>query len=93
MFAAADWHGYCRLPSSDGKKNGTFSSPAPPPSVVPVGTLLFVLLLGLGAFGLLLIPAARTRAAGRRLTKVGFLGALGLVGLFVLISVLTLPFD
>ena len=63
-----------------------------PPSAVPVGTLLLVLLLGLGVCGLVLLPA-RTRASGRRLARVGFLGALGLVVMFVLIRVLTLPFD
>jgi uncharacterized membrane protein YebE (DUF533 family) len=58
-----------------------------------VGTLLFVLLLAVGAVGLLLLPVPRTRAVGSRLTKIGLLGALGLLALFVLVSVVTLPFD
>jgi uncharacterized membrane protein YebE (DUF533 family) len=58
-----------------------------------VGTLLFVLLLAVGSVGLLLLPVSRTRAVGSQLTKIGLLGALGLLALFVLVSVVTLPFD
>ena len=58
-----------------------------------VGTLLFVMLLGVGVCGLLLLSSRRTGAAGRRLAQVGFVGALGLLALFILISVLTLPFE
>ncbi len=54
---------------------------------------MFVLLLALGLVGLLLLPVPRTRAVGSRLTKVGLLGALALLMLFVLVSLVTLPFD
>lgn len=56
-----------------------------------MGTLLFGSLLVVGLVGLLLVPVPGTRALGSRLAKVGLLGALALVAVYVLVSLLTLP--
>ena len=58
-----------------------------------VGTLAFGMLLAVGLVGLLLRAVPRTHALGSCLTRVGLLGALGLLTLFVLLSLVTLPFD
>jgi hypothetical protein len=58
-----------------------------------MGTLLFSLLLAVGVVGLLLLPVPSARPIGSRLAKVGLLGALVLAAVYILVSLVTLPFD
>jgi hypothetical protein len=57
------------------------------------GTLLFVLLIGVGFVGLVLRSARRTRASGDVLVVVGFLGAACLFLLWVVVGALAYVFE
>jgi hypothetical protein len=58
-----------------------------------VGTLLFVLLIGLGCVGLVLLAAGQTRSIGEVLVAVGFLGAAGLFVLWVVLGAIVSAFE
>lgn len=58
-----------------------------------MGTLVFGVLVTTGMAGLALLALPRTQRLGRRLCRFGFLGAVLLLGAFLMLSLVTLPFD